>query len=432
MILETIAAQKRGEAKGLFSLCSSNPFVLEAGFRQAAQDGTSVCIEATSNQVDQFGGYSGLTPAQFVARVHEMAVAADFPVARVIIGGDHLGPNAWRQLDSCTAMKHSVDLVHACVAAGYTKIHLDASMPCADDMRNGQPYMETHTAAERTAELCKAAEAAHAAKPSGATPPLYVVGTEVPRPGGAQAGSSGVEVTRVVDAEETITLTREAFRKRGLERAWERVVAVVVQPGVEFGDADLFAYDSARARKLSTMIAHEPRLVFEAHSTDYQTETALRQMVQDHFAILKVGPWLTFAVREAIFALAMMEDELLGMRPGLTRSGIREALDAAMLHKPEYWDKYYRGNEATRLFARKYSYSDRSRYYWTAPAVQESLARLLANLAGGLPLPLLSQYLPEQYHAVVNGTLPNDPNNLILHRIMGVTGIYARACRHGA
>ena len=304
-------------------------------------------------------------------------------------------------------------------------------MPCADDVKDGQPHLEMRTAAGRTAELCQAAEAAYAARPRGATPPLYVVGTEVPRPGGAQAGSSGIEVTRRADAEETIALTREAFRQRGLERAWERVIAVVVQPGVEFGDAELFAYNSPRAMELSALIAREPRMVFEAHSTDYQTETALRQMVKDHFAILKVGPWLTFAVREAIFALAMMEDELLGMRPGLMGSGVREALDNAMLRKPEYWAKYYRGDDAAQQFARKYSYSDRSRYYWGDAAVQEALARLLVNLTGGLPLPLLSQYLPEQYPAVVNGTLPNAPRELVLHRVMGVTGIYARACGHG-
>lgn len=51
------------------------------------------------------------------------------------------------------------------------------------------------------------------------------------------------------------------------------------------------------------MVNDYSHLVFEAHSTDYQTKEAYKQLVHDHFAILKVGPALTFAMRGFIRTL---------------------------------------------------------------------------------------------------------------------------------
>jgi D-tagatose-1,6-bisphosphate aldolase subunit GatZ/KbaZ len=152
-------------------------------------------------------------------------------------------------------------------------------------------------------------------------------------------------------------------------------------------------------------------------------------MVKDHFAILKVGPWFTFAFREAVFALAMVEEEWLGGRKGITRSGVREALDHAMVADPSHWKSYYHGDGAALHFARKYSYSDRSRYYWPQPAVQQALQRLLGNLAEyPAPLSLLSQYLPKQWEEIRAEKLLNDPVKLIHSWILEVIDNYAYAC----
>jgi D-tagatose-1,6-bisphosphate aldolase subunit GatZ/KbaZ len=236
-------------------------------------------------------------------------------------------------------------------------------------------------------------------------------------------------VTQVEDAQRTIEMAREAFRRRGLGAAWERVVAVVVQPGVEFGSDALFEYRRPAASLLSQFIQSRDRLVFEAHSTDYQTREALRSMVVDHFAILKVGPALTFAFREAVFALAQMEAEWLSGRAGAAPSNIRRVLDGAMTAQPRYWQTYHTGSEADLRFARQYSYSDRSRYYWSDPLVQESLARLLDNLTHcPVPLTLLSQFMPVQYERVRNGRLRNLPRDLIRDKIQAVVADYAYAC----
>jgi D-tagatose-1,6-bisphosphate aldolase subunit GatZ/KbaZ len=167
-------------------------------------------------------------------------------------------------------------------------------------------------------------------------------------------------------------------------------------------------------------------IVYEAHSTDYQTETELRNLVNDHFAILKVGPGLTYAAREALFALSYIEQEWIGDRP---LSNLRQVLDERMLEKPQNWAKYYAGTDAERAFARKYSFSDRSRYYWADPEVEASVQVLLTNLSERpAPMTLLSQFMPVQYAAFRERTLNNDPLSLIRHRIQEVVSTYARAC----
>jgi len=244
----------------------------------------------------------------------------------------------------------------------------------------------------------------------------YIVGTEVPIPGGAKEHEEGVSVTQVEDARQTIEVTRDAFFREGLESAWERVLGVVVQPGVEFGDDFVLPYQPPKAQELSKFIESQP-MIYEAHSTDYQTRDALKGLVRDHFAILKVGPALTFAFREAVFALAMMEDELI---PKSTRSNMIQVLEDVMVKHPEHWEKYYHGLEKDRAFKRKYSLSDRARYYWTRPEVQSSLGKLMNNLGNDeLPCSLLSQFVGEVGLTV---------SQVIELKVGNVLGGYLAAC----
>ena len=427
-LLELARRQHRGEAVGLGSVCSAHRLVLEAAMIQAATAAEPVLIESTSNQVDQFGGYTGMNPQQFVKLVADAATVTNLPRDRIMAGGDHLGPNRWREQPAAAAMEQAATLVRACVLAGYDKIHLDASMHCADDAGARTEPLPDETVANRAAQLCTVAEEAHAER--GGRAPVYVIGTEVPAPGGAVEELDRIDVTDPAAAEATLAATRHAFRKRGLDAAWERVFALVVQPGVEFGDAQVAPYDRPRAQALKEFIETQPELVYEAHSTDYQTPAALRRMVEDHFAILKVGPWLTFALREAVFALAAMETEWLSGHRDVTLSGVVETLDQAMLDDPKHWQRHYHGDPAALRYARKFSYSDRSRYYWPDVGVEEALRRLIANLrTAPPPLTLVSQFMPEQYWAVRNSGLDLDPESLIRHKIMEVTGIYADAGR---
>ena len=148
-------------------------------------------------------------------------------------------------------------------------------------------------------------------------------------------------------------------------------------------------------------------------------------MVEDHFAILKVGPALTFAYREAIFALAMIENELF---PTDKRSNLISVVDQAMVDNPAHWRKYYHGDAAAKLFARKYSFSDRVRYYWPETRVQSALEKLFDNLGGkALPLSLISQFLPAQYDDIQLGRLDNSPAGCVMAKVYDVLEDYGFA-----
>ena len=423
LLSETIQRHKAGAATGVYSVCSAHPLVLEAAIRQTLADGGYLLVEATSNQVDQFGGYTGMTPVDFRDLVLELADRCGLERSRVLLGGDHLGPNRWRDRPAEEALALAEELVAAYVAAGYTKIHLDCSMSCAGDP---EPPGDELVAA-RAARLLRVAEQTQSARVGRADCVSYVIGTEVPVPGGAHETLERLTATPAAAARHTLERHRAAFAEAGLEDVWPRVAALVVQPAVEFDHLQVIDYDRSGTRELLTVLEDEPHLVFEAHSTDYQTTAHLTELVEDHWAILKVGPGLTFALREALFALARIEDELL---PADLRSNLVDVVDQVMLAQPGYWEGYYPGTAAEQKIARRYSYSDRLRYYWPHPEVEAAVERLFGNLSAlELPLPLVSQFLPEQFARVRAGELAATPHELAVDKVRDALRPYAAATR---
>lgn len=421
-LLDLVARHRQGHATGVTSICSAHPLVIEASLRHAQRTGQELLLfEATCNQVNQDGGYTGMRPADFVAFVHGIAQRVGFDTSRIALGGDHLGPNPWTGLDASAAMDKAEVMVAAYIAAGFRKIHLDCSMACTGDP---EPLPEAEIV-RRAVRLCRAAEAAWTV--AGGEAPVYVIGTEVPVPGGATEAIEGLALTTPDAALATIQAHRDAFAEAGLQDAWQRVVASVVQPGVEFDHHDVIDYDSGKAHALSEAVTNVPGLVFEAHSTDYQTRDALGALVRDHFAILKVGPGLTFALREALWALDAIEREWIAEGQ---RAGLREVTLQRMREAPGYWQRYYHGEGRALATDLQYSLSDRIRYYWPDARIEQARARLFDNLrADPPPLPLISQYLPHALHAVRNGTASLDPQSLAMAHISAVLDDYHHACQ---
>ena len=409
-----------GTRVGITSVCTAHPLAIEAALLQGLGDGAPVLIEATCNQVNQEGGYTGMTPADFRAFVHDIAARVGFDPGRLILGGDHLGPNPWRALPAEEAMARAEAMIAAYAAAGFSKLHLDTSMGC-----RGEPaaLADAETAA-RAARLAAAAERAVAK--AGLPPPVYVIGTEVPVPGGATHALDHLEATRPEAALATVAVHRQAFAAAGLAAAFARAVGVVVQPGVEFGHADVIAYDPAGARGLVAALDGLPQFVFEAHSTDYQPAAALRALVDDGFAILKVGPGLTFALREALYGLDHVAD-VLAPRPA--GPSLRDSMERLMLAEPGNWRRYYDG-EGTALFAqRHFSYSDRIRYYWPHPEAQAAVAALMERLEGiDIPETLVSQYLPRLWDRVRDGAVPPRARDLLIAAVRAALDPYSAAC----
>ena len=427
IFLDNIAKNRNGLAKGIYSICSANREVLEACFMQAKDDDSIILIESTSNQVNQFGGYTGMTPADFVGYVQSIRTQTGFPAAQLLLGGDHLGPNAWQSMPAKEAMSRAMDLIADYVKAGYRKIHLDTSMFCLDDTGDRSKPLSSDIVASRTISLCKVAEETCKKYFTHDPDLFYIIGTEVPVPGGARSKEEAVNATDSNDVTATIDVFKKHFREAGMSGAWNRVKALVVQPGVEFGDDQVFSYKRT-SHELSKQILKYNGLIYEAHSTDYQSEDCLKALVEDHFGILKVGPWLTFSYRESLFALEAMELEILGKNhPDL--SNLSTTLERIMINNPKYWEPYYHGDENEKSFKRKFSFSDRSRYYWPNSEVEDAKKKLYANLTKNrIPLSLLSQFMPEEFYHVSAGHIPVHPQDLVYSHIRRVAGIYARAC----
>ena len=425
-----VELQKEGKNVGIYSVCSANKYVIEAALKRGKSDGSCVLIESTANQCDQNGGYTGMKPADFKEFVLEIAKKNGFDKQKIFLGGDHLGPLTFAGKDEAEAMADAEELIRHYVAAGFTKIHIDTSMKVRSDAEDER--LSDEVIARRGARLAQVAEKTYQEllkKEPDAIPPVYIIGSEVPIPGGAVGSEdTGVQVTKVDDFKNTVQTFEKAFADAGLgQDVWERVIGVVVQPGVEEKDSGCTEYDREKAKELMASIKDFPNLVFEGHSTDYQTKIKLRELVEDGVGILKVGPALTFAMREAMFALEHIEQELL-YGTDITPSHFAETLDEEMCKDDKYWKKHYQGSALEIRMKRKYSFSDRCRYYMPTPAVEKACDRLLENLGRlGVPLHLLSQFMPIQYTKVREGLLENEPVALVEDRIINTIDEYLYA-----
>ncbi|HMQ56913.1 MAG TPA: D-tagatose-bisphosphate aldolase, class II, non-catalytic subunit [Rhizobiaceae bacterium] len=402
----------KGRHLGITSVCSAHPVVIEAALRHAARTGKPALIEATCNQVNQDGGYTGMTPSGFRRFVEGIAADVGLPASNIILGGDHLGPNPWKHLPASEAMAKAGEMIAAYAQAGFTKLHLDTSMGCL-----GEPVaLADEETAHRAAQLALVAERCKAG-----IDPVYVIGTEVPVPGGATHALDHLELTRPESVAQTWRVHRDVFRAHGLDDAFTRVIALVVQPGVEFGHTDIVHFDPGKAAALSATLQDHPGLVFEAHSTDYQTAEGLRSLVSMGFAILKVGPWLTFALREALYRLDAIADIMDSPPPSGRLMG---ALESEMLAAPENWKKYYSGSEHDQWILRHFSLSDRIRYYWPTQNVNKAVDELLNRLGERpIPAPVLHQYFPGNGFS----DAPSVARKLLLDAVKEVLAVYESA-----
>jgi D-tagatose-1,6-bisphosphate aldolase subunit GatZ/KbaZ len=164
----------------------------------------------------------------------------------------------------------------------------------------------------------------------------------------------------------------------------------VVQPGLEFAPAQVIQFDMSQPNLLSSVLENHPNLCFEAHSTDYQAPEVYPELGRRNFAILKVGPALTFAWREALYALSHVDQWQNGT------SHISELMEGIMTETPHAWHSHYHGKPAHQKLMRHFGLADRIRYYWTNPKARQAVDDLKSRIdTTPPPAPLLSQYLPQ-------------------------------------
>ena len=420
-----IERNRSGQRTGLYSVCSANELVLRSALRHAAAYKYPLIIESTSNQVNQFGGYTGTLPHEFVARVQKIAVEEGMSGENLVLGGDHLGPLLWQHEPESTAMEKAVEMVQAYTKAGYSKIHLDTSMKLADDPPGP---LDTRVCARRGAILARAVNETFSQlltinpQLSIVRRPALVIGSEVPIPGGSREHEDSVTPTDAADFLRQVEIFKDEFAKAGID--FDDVIAFVVQPGVEFGDDFVCFYDAEKAAALTGALKNVNGFVFEGHSTDYQNPHNLAEMVRDGVAFLKVGPALTFVLREGLFLLEAVEEIVT---PVSSRSNLKSALLGEMNKSKKYWEKYYTGTAEEIEYKKLYSYSDRCRYYLPEKKVQEAIESLFNNVPL-VPPALLSQFFPVQYRRYMAGKLRSDPLSLVCDHIGELCDDYAMAC----
>ena len=379
ILRNVIRANRAGKRTAIPSVCSAHPDVLASCLALAHGHDRDIVIEATSNQVNQHGGYTGMRPTDFIARVHRIADAEGVDRRRIVFGGDHLGPQVWRDRPAKAAMTEAREMMAAYVRAGFTKIHLDCSEGC-----RGEPaQLPDEITAARSAELAAVCSAA-APHPEALT---YVIGTEVPPPGGARTDEGGDILPTTPDsARATLAAHDDAFRAAGLDAELARLGGLVVQPGVEFSPMHVHHMPLDRDPGLASALGGRD-ICLEAHSTDYQRPEVFVRLAELGFAFQKVGPALTFAWRQAVYALDLLR-ELAGWGP----RRVQPVMEAMMLAEPRHWQKHYRGSEEDQRLARHFGLADRIRYFWPHPEARRAVAELLEDLEGRtLPEPLLWQ-----------------------------------------
>ena len=91
-------------------------------------------IESTSNQVNQFGGYTNLKPKQFFNRINILAKRMGIK-NNLWIGADHLGPLPWKNLDENVAIRNSIKLFKDVVKSGYNKVHIDTGIKLKNEKK---------------------------------------------------------------------------------------------------------------------------------------------------------------------------------------------------------------------------------------------------------------------------------------------------------
>ena len=416
---ELAQSYRYGKARGIVSVCSAHPIVLRAAIRHGLQINSTILIEATCNQVNQDGGYTGKRPKDFVKLVERIAAEEGLPADQLILGGDHLGPNPWKFLNQEQAMEKASELVKNYVSAGFNKIHLDTSMGCKDEPNR----ISDELSAIRATKLLGIAETT--AKKNNLPPPHYVIGTEVPAPGGANHLLNKVVPTTPKNAIKTIETHLNKINLEGYSDVIPRIIGVVVQPGVEFGNQNIVLYDRKKTTLLKKILNDYPNLIFEAHSTDYQGGHRLSELVQDGFLILKVGPELTFSLREGLYGLDLIASELFGSygnRP------LYKTMEELMVSNPSHWKDYYFGTNIEMRSLRHYSLSDRIRYYWNTETAINAVDELYNTIRGKkIPYTLIKQFLPSETKFA---DIPLEPGNLLISKITQNLQVYSKACEH--
>lgn len=380
MVTRLIALrQERGIELTLLAVCPNSVAVLEAAIKVAAENDMPMLFAATLNQVDVDGGYTGWTPATFVQRIGEFRrkYECESDLHPCL---DHGGP--WLKdrhtLDGLGLEATLAEVrrsLSACLQAGYTLLHIDATV---DRTLPPDRPVPIETVVERTVDLIDHCERER--KASGLPEVSYEVGTEE-----VHGGLVDLDAFRAF-----VGGLRAGLADRGLLGAWPAFI--VGKVGTDLGTT---YFDPESANRLYGIVAPLGSLP-KGHYTDWVEN--VEAYPRNGMGGANVGPEFTAEEYLALADLASREADLgravaVGGAPSdWRRSGIVEALERAV-DESGRWKKWLQPEEQGRAFRdlseerRSWLVQTGARYIWTNPDVQAARQALYDNLARAMPDP---------------------------------------------
>jgi tagatose-1,6-bisphosphate aldolase non-catalytic subunit AgaZ/GatZ len=361
--LESLTGVKRT----IFAACPNSLSVIRAALKSAKRCNAPIKFAATLNQVDLDGGYTGLTPSEFVGKVHLHARNLNV-TSPVIIAIDHGGPwlkdihnrEKWPYSKTMSAVKESFE---AAIRAGYDLIHVD---PTVDITLTGDMNISIDMVAERTLELIEYAE--NFRLKNNYPRISYEVGTEE-----VHGGLADLDVFR-----RFLELLKQGLKQKGLQNVWPCFVV-----GKVGTDLHTTTFDPLVARQL-TKIAKSYGSLIKGHYSDNVTNP--EAYPESGMGAANVGPEFTEMEYNALIELEHIQQTLfadgkiakpVAMKRKLWESVIKSGRWQKWLHADENPNDFY-ANSCER---QEWLIKTGCRYIWEDQEVVSTRARLYQNIS---------------------------------------------------
>jgi tagatose-1,6-bisphosphate aldolase non-catalytic subunit AgaZ/GatZ len=357
--------QETGVKRTVFAACPNSMAVVKAALKSARRNNAPIKFAATLNQVDIDGGYTGLTPKEFVKTIREEARLINLNVP-VIVAIDHGGPwlkdlharERWSYEETMNFVKKSFE---AAVEAGYDLIHVD---PTIDITLPRNTTIDINTVVDRTVELIEHTERFRRGK--GLNRISYEVGTEE-----VHGGLADLNVFRSF-----LSLLKEGLRSRNLDDVWPCFVV-----GKVGTDLHTTTFDPEMAKML-TQIAAPTGCVIKGHYSDNVSNPGDYPL--SGMGAANVGPEFTEHEYEGLMELDALEETLYNEGKLPKRIHMRKILWEAVIASNR-WKKWLQPGESSDNFymnspeRQNWLIKTGCRYIWENPEVVAFRDKLYAN-----------------------------------------------------